>query len=275
MQFIPWLFLIAQAGIVVASLLGYGIFTSRPDLLVQVDPQARFFTWAFHGFAVGNMLFGGLAVVAESILRNRGRVIVALAAIYVVSLASELLGTTFGIPFGSYSYTTLLGPKWFDRVPLLIPWSWVTMTWAAWIIACRRTRGFQAVLLGACLLVAWDLLLDPAMSRVTSYWIWAEKGSYYGMPWANLVGWAITGFVLLAMLRKLAPEPEGDLRFSIFVYFVNFLLPLGFCVLNGYWIAVFAGIGGVVAAFLVFGSGRASRRPQASSAELYTQPRIS
>jgi uncharacterized membrane protein len=275
MQFIPWLFLIAQAGIVVASLLGYGIFTSRPDLLVQVDPQARFFTWAFHGFAVGNMLFGGLAVVAESILRNRGRVIVALAAIYVVSLASELLGTTFGIPFGSYSYTTLLGPKWFDRVPLLIPWSWVTMTWAAWIIACRRTRGFQAVLLGACLLVAWDLLLDPAMSRVTSYWIWAEKGSYYGMPWANLVGWAITGFVLLAMLRKLAPEPEGDLRFSIFVYFVNFLLPLGFCVLNGYWIAVFAGIGGVVAAFLVFGSGRASRRQQASSAELYTQPHTS
>jgi hypothetical protein len=44
---------------VVASLLGYGIFTSRPDLLIQVDPQARFFTWAFHGFAVGNMLFGG------------------------------------------------------------------------------------------------------------------------------------------------------------------------------------------------------------------------
>jgi len=98
MQLIPWLFLIAQAGIVVASLLGYGIFTSRPDLLAQVDPQARFFTWAFHGFAVGNMLFGGLAVVAESILRDRRPAIVALAAIYVVSLTSELLGTTYGIP---------------------------------------------------------------------------------------------------------------------------------------------------------------------------------
>jgi hypothetical protein len=44
-------------------------------------------------------------------------------------------------------------------------------------------------------------------------------------------------------------------RFTIFglVYLVNFLLPLGFCVLNGYWIAVFAGIGTVVAAFLFFG----------------------
>jgi uncharacterized membrane protein len=275
MQFIPWLFLIAQAGIVVASLLGYGIFTSRPDLLVQVDPQARFFTWAFYSFAVGNMLFGGLAVVAESILRDRRPAIVALAAIYVVSLTSELLGTTYGIPFGSYSYTTLLGPKWFDRVPLLIPLSWVTMSWAAWIIASRRTGGFQAVLLGTCLLVAWDLLLDPAMSRVTSYWIWGDKGNYYGMPWTNLLGWAITGFVLLAILRKLAPEPKSDLRFSTMVYFVNFLLPLGFCVLNGYWIAVFAGSGTVVAAFLVFGSGKASRLPQAASPELSTQPHIS
>jgi putative membrane protein len=275
MQFIPWLFLIAQAGIVVASLLGYGIFTSRPGLLVEVDPQARFFTWAFHGFAVGNMLFGGLAVLAESVLRDRRPAIVALATIYIVSLTSELLGTTYGIPFGAYSYTTLLGPKWFDRVPLLIPLSWFTMSWAAWIIARRRTGGFQGVLLGTCLLVAWDLLLDPAMSRVTSYWIWGDKGNYYGMPWTNLLGWAITGFVLLAMLRKLAPEPKGDLRFSIWVYFVNFLLPLGFCVLNGYWIAVFAGIGAVVAAFLVFGSGKASRLPQASSPKLYTQPHIS
>ena len=275
MQFISWLFLIVQAGIVAASLLGYGIFTSRPDLLVQVDPQARFFTWAFYSFAVGNMLFGGLAVVAESVLRDRRRAIMALAAVYVISLTSELLGTTYGIPFGAYAYTNLLGPKWFDRVPWLIPLSWFTMSWAAWIIASHRTRGFQAVLLGTCLLVAWDLLLDPAMSRVTSYWIWGEKGNYYGMPWTNLLGWAVTGFVLLAMLGKIAPEPKGDLRFSILVYFVNFLLPLGFCVLNGYWIAVCAGIGAVVAAFLVFGSGKASRLPQPASPELSTQPHIS
>jgi hypothetical protein len=74
---------------------------------------------------------------------------------------------------------------------------------------------------------------------------------------------------------SLCPKPKSDLRFSIMVYFVNFLLPLGFCVLNGYWIAVLAGIGTVVAAFLVFGSGKASRLPQAASPELYRQPRTS
>ena len=72
----------------------------------------------------------------------------ALAAIYIVSLTSELLGTTYGIPFGAYSYTTLLGPKWFDRVPLLIPLSWFTMSWAAWIIARRRTRRISGGAIG-------------------------------------------------------------------------------------------------------------------------------
>ncbi|MET0500367.1 MAG: carotenoid biosynthesis protein [Candidatus Binatia bacterium] len=275
MQFIPWLFLMVQAGIVVASLLGYGIFTSRPDLLMQVDPQARFFIWAFHGFAVGNMLFGGIAVLAEAVLHDRKRAMIAFAAVYVVSLTSELLGTAYGVPFGAYSYTNLLGAKWFGLVPLLIPLSWFTMIWAAWIIARRRTEGFKAVLLGTCLLLAWDLLLDPAMSKVTSYWIWGDKGYYYGMPWSNLLGWAVTGFVLLAILRKLSPEPKGNLRFCWAVYIINFALPLGFCALNGYWIAVFAGIGAGVAAWVVFGYGKTTPFSQAGATELYTQPRTS
>jgi uncharacterized membrane protein len=273
MLFTAWLFLIGQAGVVVASLLGYGIFTSRPDLLIQVDPQARFFTWAFHGFAVGNMLFGGLAVLAESVLRDRKLAVMAFVATYTVSLASELLGTAYGIPFGAYSYTTLLGPKWFNLVPLLIPLSWFTMSWATWIIASRRTQGFRAVLFGTCLLIAWDLLLDPAMSRVTSYWVWGDKGDYYGMPWSNLLGWGITGLVLLAVLRRLVPEPMSDLRFSLVVYAVNFLLPLGFCLLNSYWIAVIAGFGTAAAPFLIFGLGRASGAPAAQSRGLSIEPR--
>jgi uncharacterized membrane protein len=167
-NFVPWIFMTMQAAIVIASLLGYGIFTSRPDLLAQVDPQAKFFVWAFHGFAVGNMLFGGLAVCAEAMLRDKQRALWAFLAVYAISLASELIGTTYGVPFGAYSYTSLLGIKWFDRVPVLIPLSWFTMSWACWILARRAANGIRAVLLATSLLVAWDLLLDPAMSRVTS-----------------------------------------------------------------------------------------------------------
>jgi uncharacterized membrane protein len=258
MRVIPWFFLCLQAGIVIASLLGYGIFTSRPDLLAQVDPQARFFVWAFHGFAVGNMLFGGLAVATDALLRNKTPALLAFIAVYFVSLASELLGTGYGVPFGPYSYTSLLGPKWFDLVPLLIPLSWFTVSWACWVIARQRTSGVAAILLGTSLLVAWDLLLDPAMSKVTSYWVWGEAGSYYGMPWSNLFGWGVTGLLLFVILNKVAPEPRSTLRFALWVYLVNFSLPLGFCILNGYWVAVVAGVGTVWAAWKLLGGWRAN-----------------
>lgn len=274
MVFVPWFFLIIQALIVVASLLGYGIFTARPDLLAQVDPGARFFVWAFHGFAIGNMLFGGLAVLAESLLRDRASALWAFVATYTVSLLSELLGTTYGIPFGAYSYTSLLGPKWLDQVPILIPLSWFTMSWAAWVIANQRAHKIVAVLLGTFLLVAWDLLLDPAMSKVTSYWVWGEAGSYYGMPWSNLVGWAITGLILLAILYKVAPRPRGDVRFSIGVYVINVLLPLGFCALNGYWIALVAGLGSIGAGLLLLGWRRIEGSP-ANSPGLSPETRMS
>jgi len=253
MQMAAWGFLALQAAIVIASLLGYGIFTSRPDLLMQVDPQARFFTWAFYGFAVGNMLFGGLAVLADAIDRNQARAFYAFIAVYLVSLMSELMGTGLGVPFGPYSYTSLLGPKWLGLVPLLIPLSWFTMSWACWVIARTRAAGILAILLGTALLVAWDLLLDPAMSKVTSYWIWGDSGSYYGMPWSNLFGWGVTGLVLFMILHKMAPTPRGSVRFAAAVYLVNFVLPLGFCILNQYWIAVCAGVGSVLLSWLAFG----------------------
>ncbi|HXV48709.1 MAG TPA: carotenoid biosynthesis protein [Candidatus Binatia bacterium] len=252
-NFVPWNLLALQAAIVIASLLGYGIFTSRPDLLAYIDPQARFFTWAFHGFAVGNMLFGGLAVCAEALLRDKLRALWAILSVYAVSLASELVGTAYGIPFGAYSYTSLLGLKWFERVPVLIPLSWFTVAWACWILARRVTSGISAVLFATCLLVSWDLLLDPAMSRVTSYWIWGETGTYYGMPLMNLLGWGVTGLVLLFLISRLVPAPEGDPRFAMAVYLVNFALPFGFCILNRYWLAASLGPLSIALAYAIFG----------------------
>lgn len=256
---IAWFCLFIQAGIVIASLLGYGIFTARPDWLMVVDPGARFFTWAFYGFAVGNMLFGGLAVMAESFGRNGRAAYWTFSAVYLVSLASELLGTTYGIPFGAYSYTESLGTKWFGRVPILIPLSWFTMSWACWMIARSRTHGLRAVAFATILLVAWDLLLDPAMSKVTSYWIWGEVGAYYGMPWMNLFGWGVTGLLLFLLLYRFAPSPVGELRFSFLIYAINFALPFGFCILNGYWLAVCAGPAAIALGYLFFRRSIAGR----------------
>ncbi len=250
----PHALLMGQAAFVVFSLLGYGIFTNYPELLATYDPGARFYTWAFSGFAIANTALGGFAVFGEAWQRNGLRILMPFIAVYLVSLAAELGGTTWGIPFGAYEYTNLLGPMWLDRVPVLIPLSWFTMAWPAWLIARSRTNGLAAVLLGSALLVAWDLVLDPAMSGATTYWIWAEPGSYYGMPWHNLLGWAVTGLILLAILGRTQPEPQGNLTFALTAYAVNLALPIGLSLLHGFWIAALAGFvsGGVAVAVAVY-----------------------
>jgi hypothetical protein len=66
----------------------------------------------------------------------------------------------------------------------------------------------------------------------------------------NLLGWCIIDFVLFLIFSRVAPAPHSQVRFAISVYIINFALPLGFCVLNQYWLAVCIGLG---AAFFVFG----------------------
>lgn len=97
------------------------------------------------------------------------------------------------------------------------------------------------------------------MSRVTSYWVWGDTGAYYGMPLMNLVGWGVTGLLLLFLIARLVPEPQGDARFAAWVYFVNFVLPFGFCVLNRYWLAVIVGPLSIGLACAAFGKAQGQK----------------
>lgn len=277
---IPKFLLGVQAGIVAFSLLGYGLFTDNPELLRFVDPQAQFFVWAFHGLAILNMLAGGLAVVTDGLIRNGLAVWIPFALIYAVTLVVELAGTILGIPFGAYTYTDLLGPKWFGHVPWLIPLSWLTMAWPIWCIASvshqpapggrpghiasfpvverngpkgRWSGTLMGIGIASLFLTAWDLVLDPAMSSITSYWIWERSGDYYGMPWSNLAGWCLTGVVIFSLLARMVPEPKASTGFALAVYGINLSLPYGFCLLQGYWLAVGAGTVSLVGAvFLAY-----------------------
>ena len=140
------------------------------------------------------------------------RWIPAFLTVYVLSFLAEHIGTGYGIPFSGYEYTGLLGPKLLGRVPYVIPLSWFLMAAPSWILARRvfpRGRVVPRIVMATFLLVLWDLPLDPAMSFLTPYWLWQNPGSFYGMPWVNLAGWALTGVVLT--LLDLTATGIGDL----------------------------------------------------------------
>jgi putative membrane protein len=218
--------------------MGFAVFGRHPQLLARFPGAGPVYLVAFAFFARAQVVIAFLAL-AVALARGAGiRWLPALGAVYALSLGSELLGTTVGLPFGPYRYTDGLGPKWLGHVPLLIPLSWFTMAVPSLALALPARR---RLVLGALVLLAWDLALDPAMSGVTTYWVWGGHGPYYGMPWLNLFGWFVTGLALMAVLLRLGAAEwlAGlDRRWAAGFYAVNLAMPLGMCAAAGCWGAV-------------------------------------
>jgi uncharacterized membrane protein len=251
----------ALALFTVVAVAGFATFGQNPALLLRYPGALEFYPVAFRLFSIGQIVLAGAVLALFLLLRAGLRWIPALAAVYLLSLGAELSGTAFGVPFGEYAYGTELGPRWLGLVPLVIPLSWFTMALPSWALARRALGGrpVATIVLAALLLTAWDLALDPAMSRATFYWRWGVEGAYYGMPWVNLAGWFVTGLALMGALHALRAHLWTDglpLRWLTLYYGINLALPLG--------MAVAAGMYGVVpvtlAAYLALGGGVALLR---------------
>jgi uncharacterized membrane protein len=265
------------AGFTAVSVVGFATFGLNPSLLARVPQVAGFYPVAFRFFAVGQvwLAMGVFALLLS--LRVGGRWVAAFAALYLISLTAELMGTTRGIPFGEYSYSPLLDPMWAGHVPVVIPLSWFYMAVPSFALAMLavpgRGRGVGRVALASFVLLGWDLSLDPAMSYATPYWVWGHTGPYYGMPWLNLFGWYVTGIALMAALVALRADGwirELPVGWLTGFYLVNLLLPMGMNVAAGLWGAVAATVvvlGGTLAAMArLAGRAEAGRRPAAVDA---------
>ena len=240
-----------------ASLAGFATFGRHPGLLADV-PGAAATSARMFVLAPRVQIAVAFAALAVPLTRRAGaRWLGALGAVYLLSLASELVGTTVGLPFGPYRYTDALGAKLFGHVPALIPLSWFTMALPSYALVPGRGGG--RVALAALVLLSWDLALDPAMSLVTAYWVWGAAGSYYGMPLLNLAGWFVTGLLLMTAFAALRAERWTDRlprRWLAAFYGANLLLPLGMSAAAGLWGAVAATLGALLLCALLARAGR-------------------
>jgi len=238
------------------ALAGYAIFGLRPENLPDSGPIMAFWPISFRFFAQVHILLGAVVLLIALVRYARTRWIAAFAAVYLVSFLSEYFGTGYGIPFGNYEYTALLGHKLGGRVPWVIPLSWFLMAVPSWALAratfpdtgidegggARRTAA--RIVFAAVILTLWDVALDPAMSyQAPYYWRWSDAGPYYGMPWINLAGWLLTGAVIFAAFEWLKVGRWLNaipIRWLAGYYGVTLLMPVGMIVLEGLWVAVIA-----------------------------------
>jgi putative membrane protein len=158
---------------------------------------------------LADVVVGGLAAGALAGAAGRWgprRAVAGFGAVTAATLVVEQLGSRTGVPFGRYAYTDRLRPQ-LAHVPVAVPLAWFGMAVPAREAAVALAP-VARVPLGAALLTAWDLFLDPQMTG-EGYWAWARPGAYRGIPLGNYAGWFLTGLGVMALLDATVP-PDGE-----------------------------------------------------------------
>ena len=252
--------LVAHVALILFSTVALTTFLAgAPPEWLQTDASQRALRlgWKYSGPTY--VVLAALAAVTHAAARAGWRRAIALmSAATCISLAAELIGTSTGLPFGPYSYTTLLGWRVAGLVPFPIPLSWFYMLYASLAILGRvlaprdELRGRLAWgALGGLVLAAWDVSMDPAMSFATAHWIWHVRGAFYGMPWLNWFGWWLTGsviaFTMVSIVRPTAIATRvSPSSLPLWLYAVNGIFPIAICARHGLWWA--AGLGTIAMA---------------------------
>jgi len=142
---------------------------------------------------------------------------------WVVAFSAEYSSTRNGIPFGFYSYIpdTKDRELWISNVPFMDSLSftflaYVSFTLAQWlrlpigasereVVAVRRS--WPVLALTAVLFMLIDVVIDPVALRGDRWFLgkiynYPEPGLYFGVPLTNFLGWAIVGFVTIAIFQQ-------------------------------------------------------------------------
>ena len=265
---------------VLALLFGLGgllIALPHPELWAGSPLAARVFTFGMNNGGAVHILFGAATMLAFGVYAiGLRKTLIFFVVGTLLPLGAELLGTATGWPFGGYAYTDGLGVKVLGRVPYSVPLSWFYMGFAAYLLALLivgarrdgRSR-WAALLLGAWLLMAWDLVLDPAMASASMpirFWTWHESGPYFGMPLRNLAGWFGTGLIFMAVSRRLWRSDLSIERLPRWLpfgmYTANAIWAMALGISAGLWpAAVAAALLGLLPASLAWRGRALPRRP--------------
>ena len=121
---------------------------------------------------------------------------------FVLGMVAEVIGTNTGVLFGHYTYGTTLGPQWLGA-PWLIGLNWVIITYLSGILAAYLPVPWVVrVLLGAALMVGFDLCLEPVAGRF-EFWHWTGEL----VPLRNFRDWFLLALVLqLLFVRSSFPK---------------------------------------------------------------------
>ena len=165
----------------------------------------------------------------------------------------EIVGVATGFPFGSYHYT---GDNLFFGIPPFLPFGWFAQSYPAFVVGRIALHGkvdpfpasgrwlgrLSAIVISSFALTAFDFVWDPTQAgspQPNPEWVWANPGSYYGIPLSNFLGWLFTGFcIYLSMellFRKIGPKSETPRAGNTVRHAIPLIMLLGYGISMGAW----------------------------------------
>jgi uncharacterized membrane protein len=273
------LLLVGHLAALAFGLAGLLIALPNPQWWADDPFASRIFMFGMAYGGATHIIFGAAAVFVFSVVSlGWRRTLIFFAASTLLSLASELIGTGTGWPFGNYEYTAFLGYKILGRVPFTIPLSWFYMGLVSFILGSalaprlRGRRTLWSLGFSVWLLTAWDLALDPAMAapgRQVQFWIWHETGPFFGMPLQNLIGWSVTGLLYMGVSRVLWGSDidpmvaTASVPFAVVVYAANIVFAMALSASAELWAPiVLAAVAGLLPAAGVMSGRRHAALPE-------------
>jgi len=147
---------------------------------------------------------------------------------WLAGFGIEVLGVKTGLVFGAYAYGDVLGPKLFG-VPLIIGLNWVILLYCIH----QFTQGLQLnrllkPLLGAFLLVATDVLIEP-VAVALGFWNWeaTATNALFVAPFQNYLAWWLFSVLILSFFTAMNYRWNNLLAIRYWMYQCGFFALVG------------------------------------------------
>lgn len=154
----------------------------RDDTIFGLDHL----TWPFFVIEVGNYLLTAYCLVHAWRSKRTLALIMAASMFYGWFLEYE----TVIKPDALYAYH-----QWIVALPGPVPLG-VALSWGILIFAVWQTGGYLKLPMWArplfcgLLAIGVDFVMDPGFVYM-EFWVWAQPGPWFGIPWENYVGWFV------------------------------------------------------------------------------------
>jgi putative membrane protein len=158
-----------------------------------------------------------------------GRTLAFLVSGYLMAWAMEFSSIHTGFPFGLYIYIPATADRelWVLGVPFMDSLSYVFLAYASFTLALLALgsgrwhqgrfsleedrillKSWRATVLGATLMMALDVVIDPVALRGYRWFLgqiygYPEYGVYFGVPLSNFAGWFLVALIMIRFLQVL------------------------------------------------------------------------